>query len=64
MSMTDPPPRPGGGLGFALAHAAQVWRASLNEALSDLDVTAPQFFVLAALLHLHGRAQEAPTVLG
>jgi DNA-binding MarR family transcriptional regulator len=59
--MTDPTHRPGGGLGFALAQAAQVWRARLNEALSDLDVTAPQFFVLAALLHLHGRGEEAPT---
>jgi DNA-binding MarR family transcriptional regulator len=60
--MTDPPSRPtGGGLGFALAHAAQVWRACLNEALSDLAVTAPQFFVLAALLHIHGRGHEAPT---
>jgi DNA-binding MarR family transcriptional regulator len=49
----------GGGLGFALAHAAQVWRARLTEELADLGVTAPQFFVLAALLHLHGR--EAPT---
>jgi DNA-binding MarR family transcriptional regulator len=58
--MTDSSARhTGGGLGFALAHAAQVWRARLTEELADLGVTAPQFFVLAALLHLHGR--EAPT---
>jgi DNA-binding MarR family transcriptional regulator len=51
----------GGGLGFALAQAAQVWRARLTEELADLGVTAPQFFVLAALLHIHGRGHEAPT---
>jgi MarR family transcriptional regulator, organic hydroperoxide resistance regulator len=51
----------GGGLGFALAQAAQVWRARLTEELADLGVTAPQFFVLAALLHIHGRGLEAPT---
>jgi MarR family transcriptional regulator, organic hydroperoxide resistance regulator len=51
----------GGGFGFALAHAAQVWRARLTDALSDLAVTAPQFLVLAALLHIHGRGEEAPT---
>jgi DNA-binding MarR family transcriptional regulator len=51
----------GGGLGFALAHAAQVWRARLTDELSELGVTAPQFFVLAALLHIHGRGYEPPT---
>ncbi|HEY1480029.1 MAG TPA: MarR family winged helix-turn-helix transcriptional regulator [Gaiellales bacterium] len=55
----SPQNQPGGGLGFALAHAAQVWRSELTDVLADLSVTAPQFFVLAALLHLHGR--EAPT---
>ena len=59
--MTDPPRHPGGGLGFALAQAAQVWRARLTDELAELEVTAPQFLVLAALLHLHGRDGEAPT---
>jgi MarR family transcriptional regulator, organic hydroperoxide resistance regulator len=52
---------PGGGLGFALAQAAQVWRARLTETLADLSVTAPQFFVLAALLHIESRGDDAPT---
>jgi DNA-binding MarR family transcriptional regulator len=59
--MTTSPSHPGGGLGFALAQAAQVWRARLTDELADLSVTAPQFLVLAALLHLHGRGADAPT---
>jgi DNA-binding MarR family transcriptional regulator len=51
----------GGGLGFALANAAQVWRARLTESLADLSVTAPQFFVLSALLYIESHGQEAPT---
>jgi DNA-binding MarR family transcriptional regulator len=62
MQMPAPSPnQPGGGLGFALAHAAQVWRGELNDVLAELSVTAPQFFVLAALLHLRGRERGAPT---
>jgi DNA-binding MarR family transcriptional regulator len=56
-----PSNQPGGGLGFALVHAAQVWRGELTDVLAELAVTAPQFFVLAALLHLSSRTQDAPT---
>jgi MarR family transcriptional regulator, organic hydroperoxide resistance regulator len=59
--MTETPKHPGGGLGFALAQAAQAWRTRLGEALADLSVTTPQFLVLAALLHLESRGREAPT---
>lgn len=40
----------GGGLGFLLVQAAQKWRSEVAEALRDLDVTPPQFFVLMTLL--------------
>jgi DNA-binding MarR family transcriptional regulator len=59
--MTDTPRQTGGGLGFALAHAAQVWRARLGDELADLSVTAPQFLVLSALLYLETRGRDAPT---
>src|SRR5947209_2666513 len=52
---------PGGGLGYALATAAHAWRAALARELADVAVTPPQFFVLAALLHVHGRDRPAPT---
>jgi DNA-binding MarR family transcriptional regulator len=52
---------PGGGLGYALAAAAHAWRARLAAELADDAVTPPQFFVLAALLHVHGRGRPAPT---
>lgn len=48
---------PGGGLGYALNSAAHAWRAALAERLAGEQVTPPQFFVLAALLHAHGRGR-------
>lgn len=59
--MADAPRHPGGGLGFALAAAAQAWRVALGNELVDVAVTPPQFLVLAALLHIHGRGYEPPT---
>ncbi len=52
---------PGGGLGFALMQAANAWRSELAAALAPMSVTPPQFFVLAALLHMNNRNREAPT---
>ncbi len=48
----------GGGLGYALNHAAHLWRSELASALSDVSVTPPQFFVLAALLHAQRSARR------
>jgi DNA-binding MarR family transcriptional regulator len=50
---------PGGGLGYALNSAAHAWRASLAARLADQEVTPPQFFVLAALLHSRPARQAA-----
>ena len=52
---------PGGGLGYALIQAANAWRAELATALQPVSITPPQFFVLAALLHAHGRERPGPT---
>lgn len=52
---------PGGGLGYALMQAANAWRAELAITLAPASVTPPQFFVLAALLHAHGREHPGPT---
>ena len=49
---------PGGGLGYALNHAAHLWRSELASALSEVSVTTPQFFVLAALLHAQRSARR------
>jgi DNA-binding MarR family transcriptional regulator len=57
-STFDPP---GGGLGYALMQAASAWRAELGDALAPLSVTPPQFFLLAALLHAHGRKRPGLT---
>jgi DNA-binding MarR family transcriptional regulator len=57
----EEPDLPGGGLGYALARAAHAWRAGLTEALTDVAVTPPQFFVLAALLHAETRHRPPPT---
>ncbi|HEU0317336.1 MAG TPA: MarR family winged helix-turn-helix transcriptional regulator [Solirubrobacteraceae bacterium] len=61
MSPAAEPDLPGGGLGYALARAAHAWRAGLAEALADVEVTPPQFFVLAALLHAETRDRPPPT---
>jgi MarR family transcriptional regulator, organic hydroperoxide resistance regulator len=57
-SKFDPP---GGGLGYALMQTANAWRSELAIALAPVSVTPPQFFVLAALLHVQSRARPGPT---
>ena len=39
----------GGGYGFALMKAAQVWRTEAGLALREHELTVPQFFVMMAL---------------
>ncbi|MDQ1572473.1 MAG: MarR family transcriptional regulator, organic hydroperoxide resistance regulator, partial [Actinomycetota bacterium] len=39
----------GGGYGFTLMKAAQVWRAEAGLALREHELTVPQFFVVMAL---------------
>jgi DNA-binding MarR family transcriptional regulator len=39
----------GGGLGYALMHAAQVWRTEAGTALKPHEMTVPQFLVIMAL---------------
>jgi len=51
----------GGGLGFLLTQAAQRWRNEVANALRDLDVTPPQFFVLMTLLRERKRASSPVT---
>ena len=51
----------GGGLGFLLAQAAQRWRNEVANALRDLDVTPPQFFVLMTLLRERKRTSSPVT---
>jgi MarR family transcriptional regulator, organic hydroperoxide resistance regulator len=55
MAPGDVVPRDGGGLGYALTRAAQVWRQELTQELLPLEITAPQFFILAALYHMSKR---------
>jgi DNA-binding MarR family transcriptional regulator len=50
---------PDGGLGHALERAARAWRAEVTTALQPYDVTAPQFFVLVAILRA-GRGEGFP----
>jgi DNA-binding MarR family transcriptional regulator len=50
----------GGRLGYALVAAANAWRAELARALAPAEITPPQFFALAALLHRHGRDRPPP----
>lgn len=52
---------PGGGLGYALMQAASAWRSELAAALGPVRVTAPQFFVISALLHAHTHGRPKPT---
>jgi DNA-binding MarR family transcriptional regulator len=52
---------PGGGLGYALMQAAGAWRSELAAALSPVRVTAPQFFVISALLHARTHGARKPT---
>ena len=52
---------PGGGLGYALMQAANAWRAELATALSPIEITPAQFFVISALLYTHSHERPAPT---
>lgn len=52
---------PDGGLGHALERAARAWRAEVTAALQPHDVTAPQFFVLVAILRADRRRKFPPT---
>jgi DNA-binding MarR family transcriptional regulator len=52
---------PGGGLGYALMQAANAWRAELATALSPIEITPAQFFVISALLYTHSRERPPPT---
>jgi DNA-binding MarR family transcriptional regulator len=42
-------PSTGGGLGYALMHAAQAWRAEAGLALKPHGLTVPQFLVIMSL---------------
>jgi DNA-binding MarR family transcriptional regulator len=46
----------GGGFGYTLLHAAQVWRTEAAQALAVHELTVPQFLLLMALYrqHRHG----------
>jgi DNA-binding MarR family transcriptional regulator len=62
--VTGQPPEtdaPDGGLGHALERAARTWRAEVNAALEPWGVTAPQFFVLVAVLRAALRGKLPPT---
>ena len=52
---------PGGGLGYALMQASNAWRTELAGLLAPVSVTAPQFFVLSALLHAQTHGRPEPT---
>ena len=39
----------GGGLGYALMHAAQLWRTESGGVLAPFELTVPQFLVVMAL---------------
>jgi DNA-binding MarR family transcriptional regulator len=50
----------GGGLGYTMMKAAQVWRSEVGIALRSSDLTVPQFFVLMALYRPARHGWEAP----
>ena len=51
----------GGGYGYTLMKAAQVWRTEVGAALRPHGITVPQFFVLMALYRQHRHAWPALT---
>jgi MarR family transcriptional regulator, organic hydroperoxide resistance regulator len=50
-----------GGLGYLLERAARSWKTQLSAALEPEGVTAPQFFVLVAVLRADLRRKRPPT---
>lgn len=56
----------GGGLGYTLMKAAQVWRTEVGIALRSSELTVPQFFVLMALYRpaRHGWAAPRQSEIG
>ncbi|HEX3679561.1 MAG TPA: MarR family transcriptional regulator [Galbitalea sp.] len=46
----------GGGFGYALLHAAQVWRTEAGAALAPHELTVPQFLLVMALYRQHRHA--------
>ena len=62
--MTEP--STGGGLGYTMMKAAQVWRTEVGIALRSSQLTVPQFFVLMALYRpaRHGWAEPRQAEVG
>ncbi|HEX3679317.1 MAG TPA: MarR family transcriptional regulator [Galbitalea sp.] len=46
----------GGGFGYTLLHAAQVWRTEASAALAPHELTVPQFLLVMALYRQHRHA--------
>jgi DNA-binding MarR family transcriptional regulator len=51
----------GGGFGYALLHAAQVWRTEAGAALGPHELTVPQFLLMMALYRQHRHEWPALT---
>jgi DNA-binding MarR family transcriptional regulator len=43
----------GGGFGYTLMHAAQVWRTEATQVLAPHELTVPQFLLMMALYRQH-----------